>query len=169
MIRCGNWRSGADISADGVYRYHLWRAWGRGDHAVFVMLNPSTADHETDDMTIRKCCGFARRWDCGGIEVINLYALRATDPMILRDVEDPEGPGNPSTWAAILRYFHRGPIVAAWGGSFPRALAPSRALCRSDTSSWQCLGRTTEGHPRHPSRLAYDTELVALHREAVPA
>ena len=64
----------------GRYRYQLWRRWGTGHLCVWVMLNPSTADATTDDATIRKCMGFAKRWGFAGIEVVNLYALRSTDP-----------------------------------------------------------------------------------------
>ncbi len=164
MIRKGTPANGCDVSADGEYRYLLWRRWAPGDSMVWVMLNPSMADHERDDQTVTKCIGFARRLGYSGIEVINLYALRTTDPMVLRDYDDPEGPGNRSTWDATLRYFHRGPVVAAWGGSFPRSLEPSNALRHADTTSWLCLGHTVEGHPRHPARIAYATELRPYER-----
>ena len=44
------------------------------------MLNPSTADATEDDPTIRACMAFAERWECGWLDVVNLYAFRATDP-----------------------------------------------------------------------------------------
>lgn len=163
MIRLGNHARGAGVSEDGRYRYSLWRRWSGDDVMVFVMLNPSTADHEVDDQTIRRCVAFALREGCGGIEVLNLYAYRSRDPMVLCDVDDPEGPENGETWERVLRHFYRGPVVAAWGGSFPRCLPGSRAYKAVDgaaLSSWFCLGRTVEGHPRHPSRLAADAELV---------
>lgn len=51
---------------DGVYRYCLWRrVGGSTSRVLFVMLNPSTADEVTDDPTIRRCAGFARRWGFG--------------------------------------------------------------------------------------------------------
>lgn len=49
---------------DGEYRYLLDRDWWYPDHPkgglerlTFVMLNPSTADGEVDDPTIRRCMG----------------------------------------------------------------------------------------------------------------
>src|SRR5437868_12651695 len=70
----------AVISPCGKFRYRLTRQWGEGAALPFVMLNPSTADAEQDDPTIRKCVGFAKRMGYDGIEVVNLYAYRATKP-----------------------------------------------------------------------------------------
>ena len=67
----------ADISPDGLYRYTLGRTWGDGDTCVFIMLNPSVADAESDDPTIRRCRGFAEALGCGSLLVANLYAYRA--------------------------------------------------------------------------------------------
>ena len=53
--------AGAMISADGQYRYRLWRTWDPSLHKlVWVMLNPSTADGQTDDPTIRRCISVAK-------------------------------------------------------------------------------------------------------------
>src|SRR5688572_12557148 len=73
--------SGARFSECGTYRYVLWRQWNEvnGDVA-FVGLNPSTADDEKDDPTIRRCIGFAKRWGYGGVVMLNLFAYRATRP-----------------------------------------------------------------------------------------
>jgi hypothetical protein len=88
----------ASVSSCGVYRYGLSRRW---DDAMpimtFVMLNPSTADAVQDDRTIAKCAGFAHREGMGGMEVVNLFALRATYPSLLKAATDPKGPDN-SAW-----------------------------------------------------------------------
>jgi hypothetical protein len=88
----------AILSPDGRYRYWLRRELnmlGNG-MAVFCMLNPSTADATEDDPTIRRCVAFARAWGASSLGVVNLFALRATDPTELfkAGVADPEGPGN---------------------------------------------------------------------------
>jgi hypothetical protein len=46
----------------------------------FIGLNPSTADAEVNDPTIRRCIGFAHDWGFGGLLMLNLFAFRATDP-----------------------------------------------------------------------------------------
>ena len=74
----------AMISDCGKYRYLLRRAW---DHTLprglFVMLNPSTADAEVDDATIRSCIRLCRSWSFGSFEVVNLFGWRATDRTVL--------------------------------------------------------------------------------------
>jgi len=76
--------NGAELSPCGQYRYVLWRDTGTGEGSVvFIMLNPSTADATTDDPTIRRCLGFARHWGYRTLVVVNLFALRATNPRML--------------------------------------------------------------------------------------
>lgn len=79
----------------GEYRYKLWRVTGAPGTSValFVMLNPSTADATDDDPTIRRCIRFARDWGHARLLVANLYALRATDPRALSRHPDPVGIG----------------------------------------------------------------------------
>lgn len=159
-------RSGADISDDGLYRYLLWREWDRTkDSMVWVMLNPSTADAQVNDPTITRCIGFAKREGCGGIVVLNLFALRATDPLELLDHPIPEGPRNSEVWRQVLDYYHRGPIVAGWGAMANRLNDRgifSWSLVSEDTSTWRCLGRTKDGSPRHPLYLPSQQPLEEL-------
>lgn len=152
----------AEISEDGLYRYRLTRKWTSNPVMVWIMLNPSTADADVDDPTIRRCISFAQREGCGGIEVINLYGLRATQPKHLLDAVDPEGPENIETWNRVLMN-HRGPVVAAYGASVPRGIASSRAAWAwIHAPGWQCLGHTKDCYPRHPLYVKGDTPLVAL-------
>jgi len=108
----------AVISPCGLYRYRLSRQWTEPSYSLaFVMLNPSTADAEVDDPTIRRCIGFARREGYGGIEVVNLYAFRATSPDDLWKAKDPCGPENEGHLISIARASvgYGTPIVCAWG------------------------------------------------------
>jgi hypothetical protein len=159
---------GATLSPCGTYRYHLYRTWDPElPHMVWLMLNPSTADASVDDMTIRKCMGFARSEGMGGIEVLNLFAYRATHPTDLVDAAqagvDPEGPGNVEMWGVVLDVADKTPgtlVVAGWGASKPKGII-SRALLHHDLRpDWFCYGRTMGRAPRHPSRLPYDSKLV---------
>lgn len=146
----------AEVSACGAYRYWLRRVWEVGPPlGAFVMLNPSTADATADDPTVRRCVGFARGWGCGGLVVVNLFALRATDPRALRGAADPVGPDvDPRLLSAPLNCRCR-PVVAGWGvhGTLGgRDAAVARLLAAAGVPLW-CLGRTKGGHPKHPLYL----------------
>jgi hypothetical protein len=159
---------GATISEDGLYRYCLWRQWGGGPSMTFVMLNPSTADAEKDDPTIRRCIGFAKREGCGRLEVVNLFALRATTPRKLLDHPNPEGSGL-ANWHHVVRSCQYSLIaVAAWGGSCPTAGGvPILSFTRDNLPSraLRCLGHTKSGEPRHPLYVKAETPLVEYRQE----
>ena len=111
------------------------------------MLNPSTADAQRDDPTIRRCIRFSRDWGWGALEIVNLYALRATDPQRLRRHRDPVGPDNDAhILAAAAR---NGPTIGAWGAFEVDPLRPARVLAMLGDGV-RCLGLTRAGHPRHP-------------------
>src|SRR5689334_10494992 len=104
----------AMLSPDSNYRYSLRRTWREGSRIVcFIMLNPSTADADLDDPTIRRCIGFAKSWNYDALEVVNLFAWRATKPSVLASIDDPEGLENDGS---ILKAAARAEmIVCAWG------------------------------------------------------
>lgn len=164
--------AGADFSPCGRYRYRLWRQ--RVELAplrrvLFVMLNPSTADAVADDATIRKCRGFSERWGFERFDVANLFAWRATDPMLLRleqlDGQDIVGPDN-AVWLAQLAA-KATKVVVAWGANAKLWAPYARKTCElllANNLRGQlfCLGTTADGQPCHPVRLAYSTELVTF-------
>lgn len=154
----------AIISNCKRYRYQLSRE-GEGSStdrgpAVFVMLNPSTADATVDDPTITRCRGFAKAWGYSGIIVANLYAWRATAPSELKKAEDPVGPYNDVHLSRLAN--SNADFVVAWGNNAPmdRVTRVVKILKKSGASLW-CLGVTKNGAPRHPLYVAGDTPLQA--------
>lgn len=155
----------AVISKDRTYRYWLERdlPWsfyvGEGvapeTMCAFVMLNPSTADAELDDPTIRRCRHFATALCASKLVVANLYAYRATQPKALRGAADPVGPDNDRYLLDALRAQH---VIVAWGAhAEPERVEHFRALAGT-TPLW-CLGTTQAGAPRHPLYVPNATEL----------
>lgn len=154
---------GAVMSEDKLYRYSLFRAWGPGRRILFVMLNPSTADHETDDPTIRRLMGFARGWGYDGVNVVNLYAFRTKDPKLLWYADDPVGPANDYLIedAAAKAATDDVPVVLAWGGNALEERAEEVIDIINETGARMfCLSKTKGGHPGHPLYIKADQELI---------
>lgn len=145
----GTSASSAVLSPCGTYRYELRRTWGQGHPCGWIMLNPSTADAEADDPTIRRCVGFARAWGYAGIVVRNLYALRATDPRVLWSHPDPVGEDNDSF---LLDAADEDITVCAWGAEGRRGNAVINALADAGVPL-HYLALTRAGMPRHPLYL----------------
>lgn len=164
---------GAVISSCKRYRYRLWRRWDESKPVlVFIMLNPSTADGEEDDPTIRKCIGFAKLHDFGGIEVVNLFAWQATDPAALRkqssvSITSIVGSEN-NRFIDIAASLPNATVVFAWGTHAQgyihrmfevRDLVRRRLLLDRGVGP-QCLGYTSmTRQPRHPLMVSYATPL----------
>jgi len=153
-------RKGASLSDCGLYRYRLVRIW---DEALpilgFCLLNPSTADAEIDDPTVRKCVGFGERFGYGGIAIGNAYALRATDPRdlkasIRRGVDPWADNDDHLAWLA-----HTCPtVIVGWGQGILSSLHGRHTLRQLDACpNVLCLAVTEDGHPGHPLYLPNST------------
>lgn len=156
----------AVISDCGRYRYRLERRlsdWRAARCAAVIMVNPSTADAETDDATIRKVCGFTIRYGFCRVIVGNLFAWRATDIKALRTASDPVGPDNDYHLSMIMHEADK--VIVAWGasGKLPRDLRNRwhaiAGLAEAAGKPLHCLGVAADGHPLHPLMLGYDREL----------
>ena len=155
---------GALLSPCGKYRYWLSRQWSHRiavyePPLVFVMLNPSTADHEIDDPTIRRCMGFAKREDARGMMVLNLFAARVTDPNKLKAMEDPVGPDNDSETQRLLGDGYA-TVVCAWGANKIASRRAAQFLKNMEGRDLYCLGTTKDGSPRHPLYVPYSQPLI---------
>jgi hypothetical protein len=131
------------------YRYALGRTWDFDRKPVlFVGLNPSTADEELDDPTIRRCIGFARDWGYGGVLMGNLFAFRATDPSEMKRAVDPVGERG-DHWLRQLTGM-AGLVVASWGAHGEHRGRAQAIIDSGVLGSFTVLGLTKDGHPRHP-------------------
>jgi hypothetical protein len=142
----------ANFSECRQYRYALWRGWDDAcsvDYAMFIGLNPSTADETEDDPTIRRCIQFAKDWGYAGLCMTNLFAFRATDPKVMKQVVDPVGIDN-DQWLSECGLRAR-VIVAAWG---THGVHRSRdATVRRLIPNLSYLKLTKDGLPSHPLYL----------------
>lgn len=118
---------------------------------VAIWLNPSTADADIDDPTVRRGVGFARAAGCGRLVVLNLFGWRATDPAQLRVVADPVGPDN-DAWIAAAVAEPGAVVVAGWGARADSRRVRAVMGLLGDYPLF-CLGLTAGGGPRHPLYL----------------
>jgi hypothetical protein len=139
--------SSAFFSPCRTWRYSLTRdvapLTGEGT-CTFIGLNPSTADETQDDPTIRRCIDFARRWGFARLKMLNLFALRSTDPRGLLTADDPVGPENDCTISKVVGGSDL--IICAWG-VFPPDGRVKAVL--EFVAAPHCLGLTKpNGEPR---------------------
>ncbi len=163
----------AKISPCEKYRYSLCRNWGETSsertqrYIVFIGLNPSTADDNFDDPTIRRMMSFANDWGYKEIEVVNLFAYRATDPKQLKKVDDPIGPENDGYINRRIRSRYCAEVIFCWGShdTGDREIEVLRNIHKisEPLPAIKSFGMTKRGdHPKHPLYMPQDTEMITL-------
>lgn len=154
------------------YRYTLTRIFDGAPYPFndddigtlcWIMLNPSTADDELDDQTVRKISTITRRHGYSALTVVNLFAARATKPKYLKQMADPSGPDSDMHVSVALEEAHA--VVCAWGARDLRwSTQPESMFERLRGLPWfmpiLCCGLTADGSPKHPCRLPNDTTLI---------
>lgn len=147
---------------DGPYRYWLSRAW---DEALpqlgACLLNPSKADGEKNDPTVRKLIGFAKRLGFGSLALANAFALRATDPREVKaNLANAVGPRNYDFLEDICACSKQ--VLVGWGKpGEPGGWAHEQALetlqrLTFHSSNVVALKLTKHGAPGHPLYLSYE-------------
>ncbi len=149
-------KKGAKFSECRKYRYSLWRIWDESKGIVmFIGLNPSTADENEDDPTIRRCIKFAESWGYGGIVMCNLFAFKATQPENMKKTALPIGFDNDKhliDWNVFAQK-----TIAAWGndGSYLRRSEEIKRML-----SLHYLKLNKSGEPAHPLYLKGDLKPI---------
>ncbi len=144
----------AFFDATGQYRYWLSREWSLERPAIaFFMLNPSRADAHQDDPTLRRCIRLAQSWGYGSLVVVNLFAYCTPSPQVLQTVADPIGPETDRILRETAQTIPT--LLLAWGNGGcwqdrDRAVLSLLAPWRDRLFH---LGKTQQGHPRHPLYL----------------
>lgn len=145
----------AAFSPCRLYRYSLtMETDSDGPPGVFVMLNPSTADAEQLDPTLRRCRNFAAEFGWGRLTICNLFAFRATDPKRMKAAAEPIGRMNDEVIAATVTAAE-GRVLVGWGvhGSHRGRSDSLLASIRAAGIEPLALGVTKSGQPRHPLYL----------------
>ena len=142
----GNNDTGADFSPCGKYRYKLWRIWDPDKpRAMCIGLNPSTANHEKNDATIRYLIQMLTVLGYGGFYMTNLFAIISSKPEVLLTCADPLGDNDLKLdeVAAICD-----DVIFCWG-NFRQAKDRIEAV-KPKFKRAKCFGFNANGTPFHP-------------------
>ncbi|HTM67183.1 MAG TPA: DUF1643 domain-containing protein [Flavipsychrobacter sp.] len=144
----------------------------KGKKSLLVIgLNPSIADREVNDLTIRKVSTIAKINNFDSFIMLNLYGQRTPYPQKLHDILDmdihEENIENIRNIFQTIGKVSGCSVLAAWGETisarsyFPYCLKVIYELAKPSCPNWLRLGELTKsGHPRHPSRASYSWKLT---------
>ena len=158
---------GVDAGAviDGIYRYHLYRAWPSASlldmngSVLWIMLNPSTATDTQLDPTLRRCLGYTQAWGFSRMDICNLFAYRSTSPEAMLDAAksgiDIVGPRNDEY--IIHQAAEADLVMCGWGkdGNYAGRAKHVMDLIR-DWTKLHALNTNIDGSPCHPLYLRSD-------------
>jgi hypothetical protein len=130
---------------------------------MFICLNPSIADGNTDDPTLRRLMGFAYQWGFGGLYLGNLFAFRSTSPVALHKSINIIGPDNNQHLLTMSLFCSK--VVFAWGNHGNLNNRDQQVVEMFGEAA--CIGKTNEGHPKHPLYLKKDSSLVPYQLEII--
>ena len=143
-------KTDAVLSECRKYRFALWRIWDKSKpNVMFICLNPSGADENNDDPTVRRCINYTQTWGYGGLCIGNLFAFRSTKRTELFSARDPIGKGN-NEWLIKLAQ-ESSLVVAAWG-NYGAYLGRSKEVMRI-IPNLHYLKMNKTGEPTHPLYL----------------
>ncbi len=147
----------ATLSDCRKYRYVLSRTWDSKKKTIlFIGLNPSTADEQIDDPTIRRCINYAQNWGYGSLLMVNLFAYRATMPTELKKVKNPIGNDNDLHIKELIKKVDL--AVAAWGNE--GSLLNRDKEIKKIIPNLMCLKINKSGQPAHPLYQKKDLQLI---------
>lgn len=152
----------AYIDDSGMYRYSLSRANSYKPKKMvnFILLNPSTADAELDDPTVKSCIRLVKFNGCDGFYITNLFAYRAANPNDLLNASDPIGPKNDRFIKKYAKKCNK--IVIAWGNKGTLHGRSNHVLesLKKITSEVYCLDINKTGQPKHPLYVRENTKFI---------
>lgn len=151
------------FSPDRVYRYTLLHRWsalpGFGRKTVaWIGLNPSTADENQLDPTLRRIRGYSMAWGYDSFLMLNAFAFRATDPREMERAADPNGPENDAYLLAETAKVDL--VVCAWGTHAALHDRQRQLLELLRDRPLHYLRLTKDGYPSHPLYLPKALEPV---------
>jgi hypothetical protein len=149
---------GATFSQDRKNRYSLWRIWDDTLPLVmFIGLNPSTANEDENDPTIRSVERIAKCNGYGGFYMMNCFSYVSTNPKgLIIDVVSHCFNNN-----LLLEIGSKcKDVVFAWGNfDVVKETGRDKELCEMFPNA-KALFVNKNGSPKHPLYCKSDTKLI---------
>lgn len=156
---------GAKFSDCGNYRYQLWRIWDESRPLVqLIGLNPSTANAETDDPTIRRITTLVAQNGYGGFYMTNIFAFISSNPDALLEVDDPQGDND--LWLKATRVLVKD-IVLCYGSFKQVEYLVQPQFHHKLFEGALCFGKNKNGSPKHPLYLKSNTKFIPFNSETL--
>lgn len=150
---------GATFDVSHKFRYKLWRIWdSERPKITFIGLNPSTADQDTNDPTMRRLINFCSRNNYGGLYMTNLFSVIATDSKELKQltnpVDYPEIKNTKTIYTIQDCAKLSDKVVFCWGRSkyHPSMINHCLKIIETFPDAY-CFGFNSDGSPKHPLYL----------------
>lgn len=143
----------AKFSIDKKHRYELSRHWDLSKSDIlFIMLNPSIANEDIDDPTIKRLISFTREFKHGGFFVANLFTYITPYSKTL-DTSIGLTKLNLKTIKNLVNKVNE--VIYAWGNSIkePQEL-------KNLVKNPKCFGKNLNGTPKHPLYLSSNSKLI---------
>ncbi|MDB0024776.1 DUF1643 domain-containing protein [bacterium] len=143
----------AKFSIDKKHRYELSRHWDLSKSDIlFIMLNPSIANEDIDDPTIKRLISFTREFKHGGFFVANLFTYITPYSKTL-DTSIGLTKLNLKTIKNLVNKVDE--VIYAWGNSIkePQEL-------KNLVKNPKCFGKNLNGTPKHPLYLSSNSKLI---------
>ncbi len=149
--------SSAEFSPCRKYRYTLKRVWDESKPMVqFIGLNPSTANENENDATVRRCINFAASWGYGGMFMTNIFSYVSTNPDDLKT----SGENTNKNDAALIETAAQCTLVVfAWGASFKQHQERMNEVKKMFPGA-SCIKISKTGEPCHPLYLKGDLKPI---------
>lgn len=147
---------GAQFSDDDKYRFALWRIWDdQKPKLMLIGLNPSKADGETDDPTIRRIRGLSESNGYGGFYMTNLFPFITEYPEKLEyDLESL----HKNDFALKLAKVYCEDVCYCWGAFLQAERRATEIKVMFPEAL--CFGKNKNGSPKHPLYLPKSTTLI---------
>lgn len=155
MTSLSNTGKAAVLSTCHQYRYSLQRyvkppiasfRW-----VLWVLNNPSTADHDIDDATVRRTWAFTESWGFNGMLLINTNPYRCTNPRSQRIPPAHILAANDAYLIDAMSQYDL--TVCGWGDAANPELVKRAALVLHSCGPLHSLRVTKQGNPGHPLYL----------------